>query len=132
MLQTQTLSHDGDAQVAAAPGPYLILALECARPLAGSERLSLVGVDEVQIGRGRVRGHQRRQDGDRCVLRVDVPDARMSTEQCRMRRDEATPGGSWMLEDDGSKNGTAVNVDKVERARIDDGDLVEAAKTMLV
>ena len=61
-----------------APGrssrPVLILALECARPLAGSLRLDLKGPDAVTVGRAEHGAHERLETSGELCLRIAVAD----------------------------------------------------------
>src|SRR5688572_25634067 len=111
-MTDETLSEIDDASElrAAEPPPQLYLVLECERPLGGSSRHSLGGVDEVSIGRGKERGFGRR-DGR---LALAVPDPRMSVAHGRLSR----AGEGWLAEDAGSKNGTFVNGARAERIRL--------------
>jgi DNA-binding NtrC family response regulator len=120
---TETLSN-GCHDAAEAPGPYLVLALECARPAAGAARYSLAGIDEVRIGRGEHRTARRTGS----ALAIEVPDTSMSTEHVRLVR----AGAEWSLHDTGSKNGTYVNGVRAIRQALADRDVVEAAQTFFV
>ena len=120
---TETLP-DSACDAAAAPGPYLVLALECARPSAGAVRYSLTGIDEVRIGRGDARRVQRAGR----VLVIEVPDSALSTSHARLLRERV----GWVADDAGSKNGTRVNGAPAVRAVLCDGDVVEAAQTFFV
>jgi DNA-binding NtrC family response regulator len=120
---TETL-RDGGGDAAEAPGPYLVLALECARPAAGAARYSLAGIAEVRIGRGERRAARRTGS----VLAIEVPDTSMSTEHVRLVR----AGAEWSLHDAGSKNGTCVNGVRAIRQALVDRDVVEAAQTFFV
>ena len=55
---TESLSDESTSADLVAPGPYLILALECVRPESGSSRYSLFGIDHVRIGRGECESHR--------------------------------------------------------------------------
>ncbi len=103
---------------------HLFLALECDRPLALPARYCLGGLSEVTIGRGEERGAVLSQD--RLLLRV--ADGRMSSSHARLARS----GGTWVVEDRDSKNGTLVNGLPVRRAELADGDLIEAGGTFLL
>jgi len=120
---TETLP-DGVRDAVAAPGPYLVLGLECARPTAGAARYSLTGIDEVRIGRG----DDRRARRDGRALAIDVPDGSMSGDHVRLVRAAA----GWSIQDAGSKNGTHVNGARVVRQPVGDGDVIEAAQTFFV
>jgi transcriptional regulator with PAS, ATPase and Fis domain len=123
MATTETLVDDTGAP--AAPGPYLVLALECARLGAGSARYSLAGIDEIRIGRGTERAARRRAR----TLVVEVPDGSMSTEHARIVRDGAA---GWIVEDAGSKNGTYVNGVRHTRHELGDGDVIDTAQAIFV
>lgn len=120
-----TLS-DGDVDhgASAVSGPYLVLGIECARPAAGTSRYSLAGIDEVRIGRGDDR-RARRAAG---VLSIEVPDDALSLEHVRLVRDHS----GWRIHDAGSKNGTHINGARAVRQGLQDGDVIEAARTFFV
>jgi len=105
--------------------PYLVVALECERPLAAPVRLSLAEVDACAIGRGDDRTWSRGDDGGRPTLRLALPDGWMSSRHALLLRGE----GGWLLRDDGSKNGTFLNGAAISEAALADGDLVEAGST---
>ena len=113
-------SRDEDLGVAWA----LTVALDCDRLFAPPLRLGLGRVDEVEIGRG----------GERCFrraggrLRLDLDDDLASQVHLRLRREV----DRWTIEDAGSKNGTRVNGERVERAPVSDGDVIECGGTFLV
>jgi len=108
----------------ARPEAYLIVALESERPLAGSSRHSLRGVDEVTLGRGDERLAQR--EGRRLAL--TLPSPWMSGAHARVLRG---PEG-WRLEDLGSRNGTLVNGHLAAHMALRDGDLVEIGRTLVI
>jgi len=121
---TETLPADDSIAEPTAAGPYLVVALDCADPASGSSRYSLVGIDEARIGRG----VRRRAFRDGRVLHVELPDAALSSTHMVLR-----PGpDGWTLADPGSKNGSFVNGVRVATAPLADGDLVDAARTLLV
>jgi transcriptional regulator of acetoin/glycerol metabolism len=120
--------HGRAAEPAAARiAPQLFLVLECSRPLAGSVRCSLEGIDHVVLGRGKAREIARGEQDGRAVLRVEVPDPRMSSHHARLERGL----GHWTIEDVGSKNGTLLNGAPVKRAKLADGDLLTVGYTLL-
>ncbi len=126
----RTFSYDerreaGDREF---PAPYLVVALECARPLVPPARLSVAEVDEVSIGRGPERGHSRHSRDGRAVLRVDIPDGWMSSEHARLDRE----AGQWWLSDCGSKNGTYLDGRRIDRAPLPDRALIEAGGTIFL
>ena len=103
--------------------PYLELALECERPLAGPARYCLSDVHEVRVGRGPNRFARVRIGG---VIEIMVPDGWMSSRHAELR-----PGtGGWNLVDLGSKNGTLVNGTQTSASRIHDGDLLQLGHTL--
>lgn len=122
-----TLSADGRPR----PGPggcfVLNLALYADRPLESGARYPL-DADEVLIGRGSDRSCARSSAGGRDVLTLRFPDPRMSTMHARIVRD----GDRWSLVDQGSKNGSRVNGETVERGLLSDGDVVELGGTFFV
>jgi DNA-binding NtrC family response regulator len=115
---------DGGSDTAALPGPYIVLGIECDRPAAGAARYSLTGIDEVRIGRG----NERRAQRTARMLAIEVPDGALSVEHVRLTRDAA----SWSVHDAGSKNGTHVNGARVVHRELQDGDVIEAARTFFV
>ncbi len=126
-----TLSIDARAQ--RRPGepvrqPHLIVALECSRPTALSARYSLAGIHTVHLGRGSVRGAERRDTAGGRQLVVRVPDRWMSSSHARIEHSF----GRWVLEDTDSKNGTIVNGAPTRRAVLQDGDLFELGHTMFL
>ena len=58
---------------------------------------------------------------------VHVPDANVSREHAAFVRE----GSSWWIEDLDSSNGTLLNGEPVDRARLQDGDVVEVGVTRL-
>jgi transcriptional regulator with PAS, ATPase and Fis domain len=102
--------------------------MECARPLAGGARVGLAGVDAVVIGRGEARQIQRTREGDRVIVRVSVPDRKMSADHARITLD----GASVVLEDLGSTNGCQVDGEAVDQAPLRNGSVVELGRTLFV
>ena len=47
-------------------------------------RIALGGVDEIVIGRGDARSIERKREGERTIVRVTVPDRRMSGEHVKI------------------------------------------------
>ena len=107
---------------------FLHLSLECERPWAGGMRAHLRGVDAISIGRGEERRMTRRQEGGFTVLRIDVPDERMSTDHARME----LALGQWGIQDLRSSNGTLVNGQRVSQAALVDGSVLTLGRTMFV
>jgi DNA-binding NtrC family response regulator len=104
------------------PGEHLILLVECDRPSAGGVRVSLDGVKEIEVGRGKDRAFER--DGTRLIVRV--PDRWMSQAHARLRRAGAS---AWVLEDQGSRNGSIVAWRLGARHSVEHGDLIELGRT---
>ena len=128
---TDTLSHtltvgdsasvkDGGAKLE----PCLFVLLECSRLAGLPSRHSMTALSEVLLGRGSRRQHQR-DDGR---LNVTFPDRWMSSKHARLSQSF----GRWILEDLGSKNGTAVNGVESARTTLKDGDLIEIGHTILM
>jgi DNA-binding NtrC family response regulator len=86
--------------------------------------VSLTGVTAVDIGRGVNRAVH--TAGRR--VRVDLSDRWMSQLHARLLRG----GDGWIIEDAGSKNGTRINGERVGRAVLADGDVLEVGGTFLV
>jgi transcriptional regulator with PAS, ATPase and Fis domain len=105
--------------------PYLVVALECERPLAAPVRLSLAEVERVAIGRGDDRIWSRLSEEGVPALRLALPDGWMSGRHAALGRG---PTG-WQVSDEGSKNGTFLNGSPVSQAALSDGDLIEAGST---
>jgi hypothetical protein len=111
---------------AAAPArAYLFVVLHCDRPCSGSSRHDLDELDTVIVGRG-VERIARRELNRRLDLRF--PGSTVSTVHARLERGEA----GWTVADEGSKNGTFVNGERVARAALRDGDVLEIGATLLV
>ena len=109
--------------------PYVVVALECERPLALPVRLSLAEVDRATIGRAEQRGWLRLSEDGCPTLRVGLADGWMSGRHATLMR---APGGSWLVRDEGSKNGTFVNGQSTGEVALCDGDLIEAGSTLFL
>ncbi len=119
-----TESIRGSTVRAVPPEPHLFLVLQGKLPLASPARFRLDGVDEVAISRGDERGTKR--EGRKLTIRL--PDPSMSGNHARLVR--GTEG--WLVEDRGAKNGTWVNGERVTRADLADGDVVEAGSSFFI
>jgi transcriptional regulator with AAA-type ATPase domain len=117
-----------DAQRATRRVAYLVVGLECDRPASGSARYSLEGVAEVALGRGLDRGAARTDGRGGMTLDVRVPAASMSTAHARLVR----AAGEWIVEDQGSTNGTFVNGNRIVRAVVGAGDLITLGRTLFL
>jgi hypothetical protein len=113
---------------AVAAQPFLFVALEADRPLAGAARYELTGIDEVVIARGPDRAATRsRADGvHRLMLRL--PGRSLSSVHARLRR---TPEG-WQLEDARSTNGTFLDGERTVRASLRPDAIVEVGHSFLL
>jgi transcriptional regulator of acetoin/glycerol metabolism len=103
--------------------PRLFVALERHRLTAGGRRLVLEDLDEVIVARGTPGRIER--VGRTAVLVVG--DFETSRRHLAIRRTDAR----WQVEDLGSRNGTLVNGERVDRAALAHGDLIEAGGTVL-
>jgi DNA-binding NtrC family response regulator len=101
------------------PIPCLHLALSSHRPLAPLLRVALAGLRELEIGRAAAPDVASPSAGK---LVVKLADPRLSSRHARL----SFVLGRWIVEDLGSKNGTAVNGSRISQATLADGDLVEA------
>src|SRR5229473_294762 len=100
--------------------PHLFLVFQSDQPLAPSVRLSLEGVETVELGRSAQFVAERDgRGGGRLV--IGLPDGWVSTSHAVLRY--SSP--SWTIEDLQSKNGTLINGRLVGRAVLSDGDLIE-------
>ena len=116
---TAELEPEGSAQRL----PFLFVAFESMRPLAGSARHALAGVEATAIGRGNPLVE--RTPGTAGRLRLQFPDARLSSEHAVISRQ----GGSFVLTDLDSKNGSHVNGTPQRTVVLRDGDLLQLGST---
>jgi len=131
---TQTLDGSDEDSRGLEPvaAQYLIIALDCVRPLTPPVRV-LLDVPQAIVGRGGRRDWSRqRPAGGEGLLRIDLPDAWMSSEHARLVSERGAAGAGWILEDRGSKNGTFVNGARTDRAELRDGDVIEVGNTFLI
>jgi len=110
--------------VALTTRPYLFVVLEGTRPLSGGARYALDGIDEIHVGRGDQRA-ARIEAGGRMML--ELPSPLLSRLHARLRRGPA----GWTLEDADSRNGTYLNGERISRAPVAAGDLVEVGHVFL-
>ena len=95
-------------------------------PSAGGSRLATVtvrGVDHDVVLRGDRTVVGRLGSCDICIADVNA-----SREHAAFVRD----GAGWAVEDLGSTNGTLLNGDRIDRARLHDGDVIVIGITELV
>jgi sigma-54 dependent transcriptional regulator, acetoin dehydrogenase operon transcriptional activator AcoR len=119
---TLTIGPTGAPEAGA---PVLVAVLRAEEPLAPSQRWSLADVDEVRIGRGKgplVALHH----GTALIVRV--PDGWASTEHARLVREH----DRTILYDNGAKNGTFRQGERVSHAALSDGDVIEIGHTFFV
>src|ERR1035438_5694555 len=108
--------------------PFLVVAFECGRPLAGATRVDLEGVERVLIGRGEQRSFARSSDPGPVTLNGQVPGRSMSGSHARLVRN----GSQWAIDDLGSTNGIFVNGARTRRAVISEQDVIEVGHTILL
>jgi transcriptional regulator with AAA-type ATPase domain/pSer/pThr/pTyr-binding forkhead associated (FHA) protein len=101
----------------------LYVSLERHRLTAGGRRLVLDDLDEVVVARGTPGRIERA--GRTAVLLVG--DFETSRRHLVIRR----AGAGWQVEDLGSRNGTLVNGERVDRAELAHGDFIEAGGSVL-
>ena len=121
---TETSSSDAPPGEAGNTDWALIIALDCERLTTAPKRVSLAHATAVDVGRGDLRNIHaidRR-------MRIDLPDRWTSQVHAHLSRH----GDGWIVEDASSKNGTRVNGDRVNRAALADGDILEIGGTHLV
>jgi transcriptional regulator with PAS, ATPase and Fis domain len=121
--KTETIGRgSGDAK--ARSSWALVVALECDALDAPPARRALDKVAAVEIGRADERALRR--DGER--LLIELLDRAASSQHARLERN----GDGWTIIDRGSKNGTLVNGRRVDRASLEDGDVIQCGGTFLV
>jgi hypothetical protein len=106
--------------------PHLFLVMQCQHLYGSASRFSLADVDEVEIGRGEDWVVERRAESLGRKLILKIPDLTMSGNHAKLTR----ALGRWMIEDSGSRNGTRVDGETVERAALTDGALIEVGHTL--
>ena len=106
----------------------MTLVFEAGRPRAVPS-FSLSGARAATIGRSSPLELEKALDleGVRRVL-VQVDDRRVSSTHAHLR----TVADGWSLEDADSKNGTRLNGTRVDRALLQDGDVIETGQSFLV
>ena len=108
--------------------PYLVVAIHCRTPTVPPARFSIAEVQDVVLARGNKRELSRYTEDGRGRLRITLADSLLSTEHARLVK----TGNTWFVEDAGSKNGTHVNGKRVDRRRLEDGDVIEIGSTLLL
>lgn len=117
------MSADGRARAHAA----LFVGLSGDAPSAAPARVSLEGIDRVDVGRGK-RATMRRDVGGARVVAVTLDDPRLSAQHARITR----LGNTWIAEDLDSKTGTWIRGAKITRKQVRDGDVIVVGHTALV
>jgi hypothetical protein len=126
---TVTAADDEPDSLVPVNARYLVVAFDCAEPLAAPVRLFL-DTRQVSIGRGSSRKWRRRPEEG--TLRIDLPGSWVSSTHARLVS-SGPASGTWTLEDDHSKNGTFLNGTRVEQATpLSDGDILEVGNTLMV
>ncbi len=105
--------------------PYLFVVLEGARLDAGGLRISLRGVESIQLGRGETRALVH---AERATQALELPDSRVSGIHARLVRGDT----GFVLADAGSTNGTLVNGVAITTHALCDGDTIELGRTVLL
>ena len=104
----------------------MFIGLSGDEPCLPSARISLAKLDEIVVGRGTTRATA--YEGRRLVL--SLPDSRMSSRHSLITN---TGGGRWALKDLGSKNGTWIGHQRVEKPHaLADGDVTIVGHTALI
>src|SRR5690606_7940943 len=126
-----TLEDDGSPKSLPARhrrGAALIVLLEGDRPLAKSSRHSLAEVSQVILGRGSQRVASRPSGPHAGQMDLRIPDPRMSSTHAVLARVR----DKWFIEDSASRNGTRVSGERITQQELQDGDLIEVGRTVLV
>jgi DNA-binding NtrC family response regulator len=102
----------------------LVVALDCQALAKWPERFSLAGATDISIGRGT----ERRLERSPTRTRLDLPDRWISENHARL----LWSANRWSIKDEGSRNGTRVNGERLDRVTLNDGDVIECGGTYLV
>src|ERR1041385_634244 len=105
--------------------PYLFLAFDCNAPTGGSLRISLEGLDELVIGRDPAPRVQKHEEDSTARMSLSPADTRMSSLHARL----TLKGRDWFIVDEGSKNGTFVNGERVSQTILSHADIVQLGCT---
>lgn len=122
---TLTIDDPGAPRGRVVSVPCLFVVMHADAPATSPARHMLAEVDEVRIGRAASPLRVRDKDAGRDVLRLGMVDRWMSASHAALRRTKE----GWVLEDEGSKNGTFVRGERVTRAVITDGTFIEIGRT---
>jgi transcriptional regulator with AAA-type ATPase domain len=102
----------------------LIIAMDCQALTTWPESVSLAGASSVAIGRGA----ERKVVANGKRIQLDLPDRWISLNHARLVRS----GDRWSIEDEGSRNGSRVNGERIDKKTLEDGDVLECGGTFLV
>ena len=132
-MQSSTAETDDDVSAnPRSPGsladPQLVLVLEADRPLAGGARFSLAGVHEIVVGRGPERTAKRETRDGLTRLTVSVPARSLSQRHARVVRSAE----QWILEDTGSRNGSFMDGQLIQRAAWSERSIVQLGHVFFV
>ncbi len=108
--------------------PALYIGLVADAPATPPARVSLAGVDRVEIQRSDVRSVTLEHLDGADVVDLGLADARLSKHHARLVRRDAT----WVFEDLGSKNGSWIKNIRIQSHPLADGDVVIVGHTALV
>ncbi|HEX4381492.1 MAG TPA: sigma 54-interacting transcriptional regulator [Myxococcales bacterium] len=130
MVETDVTADESHAGLPGRPdSARVILSLQSERPHDEPLVLPLQGVQAVWFSRGRGPARaERAQAGSEVHLKVEVPDRFLSSNHASLQR----VLGSWLLEDQHSRNGTFVDGQKVERHELTEGTVFEIGHTFCV
>jgi hypothetical protein len=124
---TQEEGRRGGQASHLSPSPFLFLVLEADRPLAGGARLRLDRVNEVRFVRSKSPSSRTVESRAGCVV-LGLPGRAVSAAHARLFHSS----DGWVLEDQGSTNGTYVNGARRERALLAPNDVFEIGRCFLM
>jgi len=105
------------------------VSLQLERPHDAALSFSLQGIQAVSFSRGKGPAQASRvRTGSEWHLQVEIPDRFLSRSHASLQR----VLGSWLLEDKGSKHGTFIEGEKIERHELSDGAVFEIGHTFCV
>ena len=124
---SRTFDKDADDE-AAGPRtellPFLFVALECSRPLAGGMRVALAELDEITVGRGSKRSFVRSGRS----AHLSLPDKLVSSRHARFQRKNE----QWFFEDLESRNGSRLDGELISRIDLPARAVLELGGTFLI
>ncbi|MCA9594700.1 MAG: sigma 54-interacting transcriptional regulator [Myxococcales bacterium] len=122
----ETRDDDVPRDGAARPHHVLYVVLSCEDLGNGGARHDLEGVDEVLVARGSERRSQRGGEITK-TLTLTLPGQSLSRRHARF----VSTRDGWYVMDEGSKNGTWIGGQRIEKKRLSDGDVVELGRTFV-